>query len=101
VTQSLWRGWRKNPNDHRRESVNRDQENEQNREKEQPIVRKWLFRIVLVQPLRYEHHDIPNRNRINQDGERINLLSNGPEDGSGDCGDGDVKDLLFQETYER
>jgi hypothetical protein len=91
----LWRGWRKNPNDHRREDVNRDQENEQDREKEQPVVWKWLFRVVPVQPLRYRHNNIPNRNRIEQDGKRINLLSNGPEDGSGDCGDRDVNDLLF------
>ena len=63
--------------------------------------KKWLFRIVPVQPLRYKHNDIPNRNRIDQDGERINLLSDGPEDGSGDCGNRDVNDLLSQDMYER
>jgi hypothetical protein len=54
--------------------------------------------IKEVQSIGCRGEEIPNAKRVHQDRRGIDRLSDGPENGATDCGNGEVKALLPEEA---
>jgi hypothetical protein len=84
-----------------RNQVDRDRQSKEDKQKNQPVEREWLFRIKEFQPLYGGREEIPDAKRVHQNQGGTGLLSNGPENADEDRRKGYVNDLLPEKMSQR